>query len=468
MSFMSPITAETVPTRRELRTREVLVVLGLFAVIAALRLPLAWVEGRFQDEDATVFLAFAWHFPAEALLRPFGGYLNIAANGITLALAGLLKGGVISLEKAPYFVMLAGLCGQLVPAILVIKSRSPWLADHRRRAVALLILLVMPTTEEVFLNVMHIQFHLALAVGLIVALQAGSGRVRSWFEGAILFLAPLCGPAAIVFLPLLGLRAVVDRDARRWRQFAILAAGAAIQLLFFYHSTPLRGAPFDPVNLAAAMFIRLIALPLGGLNGADHVGLAAAIGLTKGGPGLWLIAALSVGVFSAIFAATLKARDDAAWLFTAAMSVAAVSLGFGILTGSSYSAFFSVAGPRYNYIPLVLLGLCFLCLAARPNETERRAPRMIVILMLFVGAVHFVQPGETYADGPSWKREVAAWRKNPNHQLEAWPHYRADLSDRHVRCDEPFAPGQMPPRYCEQGWLHSFDSWKKPKSNPVP
>lgn len=454
---MSPVIAET-STKRDLRTREILLILGLFAVMAALRLPLSWVEGRFQDEEATVFLAYAWHFPAEALFRSFGGYLNIAANGITLALAELIKGGAISLEKAPYVTMLAGLAGQLVPAVLVLQSRSPWLEDLRHRAVALLILLLMPTTEEVFLNVMHIQFHLALAVGLIVTLQAGSGRLRAWLEGAVLFLAPLCGPAAVVFLPLFALRAVIDRDPRRWRQFAILAAGAVIQMLFFYHSTPLRGAPFDPVNLAAAMFIRLIALPFGGLNGADHVGFAAAVGLVQGGPGLWLFAALSVGVFSAILVTTLKARDDAFWLFAAAMSVAAVSLGFGILTGAPYAAFFSLAGPRYNYIPLVLLGLCFLCLATRANAAERRAPRLLLILMLFVGAVHFVQPIDTYADGPSWKREVAAWKANPNHQLEVWPFYHADLSDRHVRCDEPFAAGQTPPRYCEQGWLRSFDS----------
>jgi len=464
---MSPITSAA-PAKRDLRPVHYLLILAVFALLAALRLPLTWVEGRFQDEEATVFLAFAWHFPGEALFRSFGGYLNLAANGTTLVLAELIKGGVLSLEKAPYFTMLAGLAGQLVPATLIVKSRSSWLADHRHRAVALLIILVMPTTEEVFLNVMHIQFHLALAVGLIVALQAGDGRTRTWFEGAILFLAPLCGPAAIVFLPLFALRALVDRDSRRWRQFAILAAGGAIQLLFFYHSTPLRGAPFDPVNLAVAMFIRLVALPLGGLNGADHVGFAAATALTEGGPTLWLLAGLSVGVFGAIFLTTLKNRDDAFWLFAASASVAAISLGFGILSGAAYSAFFSLAGPRYNYIPLVMMALCFLCLASRPNERDRRAPRLILTLMLFVGAVHFVQPIDTYGEGPSWRREVAAWRADSTHQLEVWPYYRADLSDRHIRCDIAFAPDQQAPRYCEQGWLRSFDNWKANKTTPQP
>lgn len=465
MSFISPITA-TVPVERAPRTRELLLLLVAFALIAALRLPLAWVEGRFQDEEATVFLSFAWHFPSEALFRSFGGYLNIAANGTTLILAGLIRAGAITLEKAPYITMLAGLAGQLVPAILVIKSRSPWLQDVRHRAVALMILLLMPTTEEVFLNVMHIQFHLALAVGLIATLQAGSGKLRTWCEGAILFLAPLCGPAAIVFLPLLALRAMVERDRRRWVQFAVLGFGAAIQMLFFYHSTPLRGAPFDPVNLAVALFIRLPVLGFGGMNGADHVGFAAAVGLINGGPILYLIAGLSVLVFGLILATTLKARDDAFWLFAGALGVGAVSLGFGILTGSRYSQFFAIAGPRYNYIPLVLFGLCFLCLASRQSPAERRTPRTLLMLMLFVGAVHFFRPIDTYAKGPSWKQEVALWKANPNYQPRTWPFYRADFSDRHVRCDQNFSSRERPPRYCEEGWLSSFDSWKADKGKP--
>src|SRR6478672_13691337 len=73
--------------------------LEVFALLLVLRLPLAWVYGRFQDEEATVFLAYAWHFPwADALFRPFGGYLNIAANATTLLVVELVRGGAVPLE----------------------------------------------------------------------------------------------------------------------------------------------------------------------------------------------------------------------------------------------------------------------------------------------------------------------------------------------------------------------------------
>ena len=441
--------------------------LAIFATLVALRLPMAWVEGRFQDEEATVFLAYAWHFPSEALFRSFGGYLNIAANGVTLLLAELVKGGTISLERAPYFTMAAGLLAQLIPALLILMSRSPWLADLRTRIVALLVLVLMPATEEVFLNVLHIQFHLALAVALILALDRSRGRMMSWFEGAILVVAPLCGPGAIVFLPLLALRAIVDRDAGRWRQFALLGIGAAIQMLFFYVPTAMRGVPFDPLNLLASLFIRLLALPLGGVSGANRFSLAAAESMFFDKTALWLIGLLSLGLFGILFRESLKQRDSAFWLFSAALSVAVVSLGFGIVTGAAFAPFFVLAGPRYNYLPQVLLGLFFLCLAMRADPVQRRMPRVLVALFLFVGAVHYLQPFEDYGRGPSWLKEVAAWRKDPDHQLTVWPHhYSADLSNKPRRCSENklVTASWEAPRYCQEGWLTSFTVWHGPAS----
>jgi exodeoxyribonuclease VII small subunit len=208
-----------------------------------------------------------WPFVESGQLRPvmdrtipLGGSGGACADGGGRA-CRQDRAGDGSLEKAPYFTMLAGLAAQLVPAIVVLNSRSPWLQNFRHRGVALLILVLLPTTEEVFLNVMHIQFHLALGVALILCLKGGQGRLRAVFEPSILFLAPLCGPAAILLLPLFALRAVVDRDPSRWRQFAILASGAAIQLVLFYHPSGFRGVPFDPVTLAASLFIRLLVIP---------------------------------------------------------------------------------------------------------------------------------------------------------------------------------------------------------------
>lgn len=454
------------PRRGSQRWLTVALLLG-FALLVALRLPQTWKEGRFQDEEATVFLAFAWHFPAEALLRSFAGYLNLAANGITLGVAHAVRAGVLSLEQAPYVTMIAGLLAQLVPAALILANPAPWLRDTRTKAVALLLLVLLPATDEVFLNVLHIQFHLALAVALIMALDVTRGRIIRMAENAILILAPLCGPGAIVFLPLFALRALVDRDSRRWVQLAILGLGAAIQLLLFYETTDLRGVPFDPTTLAGSLFIRVLALPISGVNGADFFGWAAASSMFTDGRVLLLLALLSVGVFTTILVTTLQRRDSAFWLFAGAMSVAFLSLGFGIITGASYAQYFVLAGPRYNYIPQALIGLCFLCLATRGSPVERRTPRLLVAMMLFVGTVHYLQPFEAYARGPSWHRQVAKWRENPDHHLVVWPpNWAADLSNNSQRCESfrDSSNARIPPRYCYEGWLLAIKNWIGPKA----
>jgi hypothetical protein len=170
---------------------------------------------------------------------------------------------------------------------------------------------------------------------------------------------------------------------------------------------------------------------------------------------LWLIAAVAVAAFFAMLVTTLKARDDASWLLCAAICVGSITLGFGVI-GSATSTLFVLAGPRYNYIPLVLIGLCFLCLAARPDPVERRIPRLLVLLMLFVGEVHYRHPNPDFADGPSWQKEVAAWRADPDRPLQVWPkEFAADLSNNAVGCSDSaeLRPTPGAPRYCEEGWM---------------
>jgi hypothetical protein len=183
----------TVGARAVFSRRQRWALLAVFALIVAFRLPHAWAHGRFQDEEATVFLAYAWHHPwLDALFRPFAGYWNAAANTTTLLVAQLVRGGVLSLERAPYLTMGMALSSQLLPAILILTGRAQWLESRLAVITALLMIAITPATEEVFFNVMHIQFHLALCVALILALDLPRRRLVRIGYGMLLFLAPLC------------------------------------------------------------------------------------------------------------------------------------------------------------------------------------------------------------------------------------------------------------------------------------
>jgi hypothetical protein len=433
--------------------------LAAFALIVVLRLPGAWAQGRFQDEEATVFLAYAWHHPwLDALFRPFAGYWNFGANATTLLVARLVQHGVLPLERAPYATMTIALAVQLLPAVLILTGSGQWLAGRLAVIAALLMIAIMPATEEIFFNVLHIQFHLALCAALILALdvpQRRAARIGYWLP---LFLAPLCGPGAIVILPLFALRALSDRDRGRLLQLAALAAGAAVQLLLFYGASPMRGHLFDPATIAAAMFVRLIALPAAGIHMADRFAGTIYASQTSGGIAWWSFAAATCLLFGLLIVRAAQRRDAALWLVLSSLAIAAASFGFGMVIVHSSSLFSVFAGERYNFLPLVLLGLALIVLARRPASAATPVYVLLCTLMLLSGAFYYRHPLRDFAEGPPWPAEVAAWRRDHRHPMAVWPRpWTADLSDETRICSRPI-PGapSNDPRYCESGWVAGF------------
>jgi hypothetical protein len=433
--------------------------LAVFALIVIARLPRAWVHGRFQDEEATVFLAYAWHQPwLDALFRPFAGYWNFGANATTLVASHLVKSGVITLERAPYFTMTAALLVQLLPAALILTGKAEWLAGRLAVTTALLMIAIAPATEEVFFNVLHIQFHLALCAALILALDVPRRRAAIAGYVVMLFLAPLCGPVAIVILPLFALRAAIDREVGRLIQLAALAAGAAVQLTLFYGSSPVRGHLAEPGTIAAAMFVRDIALPTVGIDATYAIARIIYDSLVAG-TNLWAwFAGAAVLLFAALISVAAQRRDAAIWLVLSGLSIAVASF-FGMVLVRRVHLFSVFANERYNFLPLVLLGLALVVLAMRPRSGGRRVYAFLCMLMVLNGAFYYRKPLHSFADGPPWPTEVRAWRSDHRHPLAVWPSpWTADLSDETRPCSPP---GQnlgesSDPRYCESGWIAGF------------
>ena len=444
---------DAVGAARVFSVRQRLALLAGFALLVILRLPLAWVQGRFLGEEGSIFLAFAWHRPAlEALLRSFGGYLNLAANGATLLAARLVRGGMLPLESAPYLTMVTALLFQLLPAALILTGQARWLANRWAVLAALLIVAISPMTEEVFLNVLHIQFHLALCTGLILALEVPprrSARIGYW---TVLFVAPLCGPGAIVLLQLFALRALIERDRGRLAQTAVFAVGTALQLFVFFTPSPVRGAFLDPGALAAVMVVRLAALPYLTSGLANVLGTLTYNSYITGGIGWWAMVAASITYFGALMAVALRDRHDPAiWLLLSGLAIGAASFGGGMIAVDPYQWFSVGAGERYNFLPLVLLTLALIVIAMRQDGRFRRISATLVMLTLITGAIGFNQPIKAMRNGPSWRAEVAAWRADHDHPLVLWPQeWTADLSDRARPCTGVAAAD---PAYCESVWL---------------
>lgn len=436
------------------------ILLALFAALVILRLPGAWAHGRFLDEEATVFLAYAWHHPVQdALFRPFAGYWNLGADGAAALSVGLVKQGVVPLRYAPYLTMTLSLATQLLPAVLLLTGSAPWLARRIAVVTAVLLLALAPSTEEVFFNILHIQFHLALCAALILALDPPVSASGKLSYALLLFAAPLCGPLAMVLAPLFAARTLIDREAARLVQVGALVAGAALQFVFFYGASPMRGHFFGFGTIAAVGFVRLLALPALGFRIANGIGNDVYRSWAVAGRGWWSAAAASTMAFTLLTVVAARRRDGAIWLALAALSVAAVTFGYGMVIIDPHDLFSAGAGERYQFLPIVLLGWALLALAERPDREVARVGKLICALIVATGAIDYAWPLPAFANGPSWPAEVSAWQRDHSHPLAVWPRpWTADLTDRSVTCSpvgaDPARSGD--PRYCESGWVAGF------------
>ncbi len=393
------------------------VMLG-FAVLVAARLPGIWPHGRLWAEEGETYLARAWAAPwSDALLLVHTGYLNLPAS-----LAATLAAHLVPLAHAPQITLLVAFALQLLPAALLASSGIAWLRDWRVLGAALLWLAVLPLADEVWLNSITSQFHVTLAVAILLAAPVSRGPAR-WLHRGVLLLSPLCGPVAGTLLPLFVLRAWLDRSADRFRQAALMAPALLLQAaVMLTHPEPMRTVvPFDLPAVLAGITGKQILLPLLGPTVANHLMQRVAAVFASG---RWDLAAmLAPLLWFGVGAWAARRTPDATtrWLFVTGMAVMAISYAGALTPGGTHELLIVGFGLRYYFVPAVLFGLAGFGVACTGQQLERRVARVLMAWLLLVGMAYYPQPLAPMAHGPDWRQQVAAWRANPAHPLAIWP-----------------------------------------------
>ncbi len=301
-----------------------------FAALLALRMPEVVLHGRLWGEEGAVFYPRAAALPwREALFQVYGGYLNVAANA-----APILAHALVPLEAVPWVTTGVGLVFQCCPAVPILCSGDAWLRPAWVRVAALLLIATAPLVEEVWLQTLHSQFHLALCCALILALDLPGRKLRA-FSLAALFLGPLCGPSAAALLPLFLLRALWDRSLGRLAQAAALGAGTALQVGLFYTHDAGRSYGIGPVVLLCVIYIKQVVVPLAGRQFADKASQAVQDQLAEGMVP-WLPVLATLGAFAATVAALLRRWLQApAWLFLGACVTGLIAY-YGAIDGGTH------------------------------------------------------------------------------------------------------------------------------------
>jgi hypothetical protein len=186
----------------ERRPRDVGLLFALLIVLLGLRMPTVLFQGRIWAEEGSVFLNNALNMEwRQALLQPEGGYLNLVAN-----VASLIGAHLMPLESVRYVGPIVGIIFQVIPLVVAGTGTITWLRTSAALFALVLIIALSPLHDEVWLNSLHPQFHLALCAVLILAMPPAEGW-RKYFHSSIIALAALSGPTAWFLLPLFFARA---------------------------------------------------------------------------------------------------------------------------------------------------------------------------------------------------------------------------------------------------------------------
>ena len=375
-----------------------------FAFLVLLKIPGA-LAGRLWAEDALYFLD-AMHLPWwQALFVPHTGYIDLTASG-----AMLIATRLADLEQVGLLSVLLALLVQLLPALLLITSRCSWLQSYWALSAALLLVLVPPLTEEIWLSPVTSQYHLMVCSALLLALPTETGWGFRW-RTALLALIAVSGPGPVLIAPLFALRACLDRDWRRAVQAGLICTGAVIEfLVIHYHQEPNRHLTIGVVLLLAVVCYKHVFIPVFG-----HLANAVMFGISH------LTAAL-IGVLAlfALGSVALLARGrEVPWLFLAA--VAMLMLSYIGALGENKAGLLSIYyGQRYYYAPQVLLGLALLGVAITGRYGQPLA-MLALCWFLLIGCCEYWWVGPGMAPGPAWREEIAQWRADPSHTIAVWP-----------------------------------------------
>lgn len=184
--------------------------LGVGLVIS--RRPDSVTYPQFWAEDGKLWFAGAYDVGAEALFRPYAGYLQTLPRFIAAAAVGLDLGFI----HAALLFNLIGIALQAAPAAFFMSRRFE-LAVPRRwvRAVLGLVYLGIPS-YELEVTITNAQWHLAILAVLV--LIAHPSRRVGWraFDISVLVLCGLTGPFCVLLLPVAVARLVTWPAWRRW------------------------------------------------------------------------------------------------------------------------------------------------------------------------------------------------------------------------------------------------------------
>lgn len=402
---------------------------GIFLVAAAslyLREPALFHSPRFWAEDGMFF--FAHFFNNRGLMELFWGfeYYRLIHN-----LTAYIAVQYVTLVKAPLVFTLVAAFFTVIPIAVVSFGRSIYWETLPKKILIIALYLLVPFSQETWLNLNGISYTLTLVSVLILMSQVTITNL--WPYRACLIFAGMSGVLSCLFTPFFGVRAWITRDKEHLIQFLLLGVCSVIQFSVVFYSDYMTGEGIDmritppsPETTVLVVWLRTL-LTVVSLSATIYFTNTFTFGLSF--PDLYLQYSLIYGfIILGVFGFYIRGTRDlgVALLIGCFLLLAIFSTVFGV-GGAGNTAFLHITnGMRYFYIPAVMAGLVMaspiLC-AARPNLMRKK---QVVIYGLMALIIHNGVDGYKYMnvyeqEWPKWEEQVHLWLDSPQRPIQIAP-----------------------------------------------
>jgi hypothetical protein len=405
---------------------------GLFAAALALiifRDISLILSPRFWAEDAGHVFSYAYHHHwLEALLRP-GEYFLLLSN-----LASVMATELLTLEHAPLPFTMAGMFAQAAAIWVILWGDAPLWHSIPRKLFVILVVLITPATEEIWLNANGGQYYLALTSALILLdTSAVRSRLTRLLYRILLACAGLTGLLSCLLTPMFIAKAVIEKKREHYVHALILLSATLVQVVVVAMTISETNATrFDLPPLHMVGFIvaeKNFLLPL-------HTGAAelfstfmeTALSVEATGAIILLGSALLALALTILATMAYLLRGQGGYYLAGTVIIMMLFVCIFGIGGENKEAFLQTYGAgRYFYVPnvLITIAIVFSCCALERLLPPRHsiAATTIIITTLYIGngLNHFFTTPLHEPGWPVWREEVAIWRQHPRYVLRVWP-----------------------------------------------
>jgi hypothetical protein len=340
---------------------------GLIALVIALRDPLPLFRSEFWAEDATEFFFGAQEMGLRSLVTPVYGYFFLLSRLIAY-LATFF--GVL---YTPFIYAWACLGLNAITAAYAVRDGFSWLLPERwQRAVLALLVAIGPGTCDVFLNLAGLPISLALLALLLLIEKPWR---PGWARLLLLLVLLLSSGQAVLWLPVVAYLWWETRSTRYVVVAGALAAVAAMNLIGSHAASAAAGLSdygnvrLVPRILLENLFTRIVPGPIlgSGLTGRIMAAPSAVF---------WSAAIVGLGAVTAIWLRFYRVQREAVVLLglaylgaIASLGVIAVSRNYAIpqLVREAATLHWEL---RYSFLPGAIALMAWSLLLARGSRVR--------------------------------------------------------------------------------------------------